>query len=125
MEILEKEGWKLNPNEKIVNAILKRLQKTEGECPCVNPGITKEDRMCPCKEYRENDHCCCKLYIPSDELTLNRQIYNQKILDYIIEFLGKHPYMRFNQMMYILNKTNDYFHEEPWDTYERLKKALQ
>lgn len=59
------------------------------------------------------------------ELDLNRQIYNQKILDYIIEFLGKHPYMRFNQMMYIINGTNDYFNEEPWDTYERLKKALQ
>lgn len=125
MKILEKEGWQLNPNEKVVNAILKRLQKTEGECPCINPGITKEDRMCPCKEYRENDHCCCKLYIQLDELTLNRQIYNQKILDYIIEFLGKHPYMRFNQMMYIINGTKDYFNEKPWDTYERLKKALQ
>jgi len=29
-----KEGWKLNPNEKIVNAILKRIEKCEGECPC-------------------------------------------------------------------------------------------
>jgi hypothetical protein len=33
--------------------------------------------------------------------------------------------MRFNQMMYIINETKDYFNEEPWDTYERLKKALQ
>ena len=124
MEILEKEGWKLNPNEKVVNAILKRLQKTEGECPCMNPGITKEDRMCPCKEYREYNHCCCKLYVPSDELTLNRQIYNQKILDLISETLVKHPDTRFGQCVY-LYKNNDYFHEEPWDTYERLKKALQ
>ena len=61
-----KEGWILNPNDKVVNAIFKRLEVTEGECPCCNPGETKEDRMCPCKEYLENDHCCCKLYIKND-----------------------------------------------------------
>lgn len=61
--ILEKPGWILNPNEKVVNAILKRVEKNDGECPCVNPGETREDRLCPCKEYRENDHCCCKLYV--------------------------------------------------------------
>ena len=53
----------LNPNDKLVNAIFKRLDVTGGECPCDNPGETQEDRVCPCKEYRENDHCCCKLYI--------------------------------------------------------------
>lgn len=65
--IRRKSGWILNPNDKIVNAILKRLEVTEGECPCCNPGETKEDRMCPCKEYLENDHCCCKLYLKEDE----------------------------------------------------------
>lgn len=61
--ILRKPGWQLNPNDKVVNSILKRVEKNDGECPCANPGETKEDRTCPCKEYRENDHCCCKLYI--------------------------------------------------------------
>ena len=70
--IFIKDGWILNPNEKIVNAILKRLKITEGECPCANSGETKEDRMCPCKGYRENDHCCCKLYIKQDDT--NQQI---------------------------------------------------
>lgn len=61
--ILEKEGWQLNPNEKVVNAILKRVEKNDGECPCVNPGETHEDRLCPCKSYVEDDYCCCKLYV--------------------------------------------------------------
>jgi ferredoxin-thioredoxin reductase catalytic subunit len=61
--IYRKEGWDLNPNDKVVNAILKRIQICDGECPCVNPGKTREDRICPCKEYRENDICHCKLYI--------------------------------------------------------------
>ncbi len=65
--IFEKPGWILNPNEKVVNAILKRVEKNDGECPCVNPGETREDRLCPCKEYRENNHCCCKLYIKQDD----------------------------------------------------------
>jgi hypothetical protein len=55
------------------------------------------------------------------EIDLNRQIYNQKILDLITNLLSKHPYIRFNQLMYIINETNDYFNEEPWDTYERIK----
>ena len=61
--ILRKEGWKLNDSDKIVNAILKRIEKCNGECPCDNPGLTHEDRLCPCKEYRENDICYCNLYV--------------------------------------------------------------
>lgn len=62
-EIFIKEGWRLNPNEKVVNAILKRCEKNGGECPCHNTGLTHEDRLCPCREYRENDNCCCSLYV--------------------------------------------------------------
>lgn len=53
----------LNPKDKVVNAILKRCEACGGECPCDNPGETKEDRMCPCKSYIENDKCCCQLYV--------------------------------------------------------------
>ena len=63
IEILRKDGWELNPNDKIVNAILRRCEVNNGECPCVNPGETHEDRLCPCKEYRENDVCHCNLYV--------------------------------------------------------------
>ena len=61
--ILRKPGWQLNPNDKVVNSILKRVEKNDGECPCTNKGETHEDRLCPCKGYREGDHCCCRLYI--------------------------------------------------------------
>lgn len=58
------------------------------------------------------------------ELDINRQIYNQKILDIITNYLSKYSCIRFNQLMYIINETNDYFNEEPWDTYERIKNKL-
>lgn len=63
LTILRKPGWKLNSDDRIVNAIIKRIFKCNGECPCSNPGKTKEDRMCPCKEYREKDICHCTLYV--------------------------------------------------------------
>jgi len=67
IQILRKEGWILNPNDKVVNAILKRCELNNGECPCINPGKTREDRLCPCKEYRENDVCHCTLYIKEND----------------------------------------------------------
>ena len=63
IQILRKEGWQLNSKDKVVNAILKRCEANNGECPCHNTGTTREDRMCPCKNYRENDNCCCGLYV--------------------------------------------------------------
>lgn len=63
MKIYEKEGFELNPNKKIRNAILKGVARNEGKCPCVHTEeCTDEDLICPCKNYRENDICCCKLY---------------------------------------------------------------
>ena len=63
ISILRKKGWILNPNDKIVNAIMKRCELNNFECPCHNPGETHEDRLCSCKEYRENDVCHCNLYV--------------------------------------------------------------
>ena len=60
IEILRKDGWILNPNDKIVNSIIKRCVANNGECPCLNDS---EDKHCPCSNYREKDICCCKLYI--------------------------------------------------------------
>ena len=54
-----KEGWIVNPNEKVVNAIIKRINKNNGNCPCVNDSI---DKHCPCSNYREKDYCCCGLF---------------------------------------------------------------
>lgn len=66
-QIFRKEGWELNPDDKIVNAILKRLEVTGGVCPCDNLGKLLSDRFCPCKNYRENDICHCTLYVKKDE----------------------------------------------------------
>jgi ferredoxin-thioredoxin reductase catalytic subunit len=37
-QIFRKEGWMLNPNDKVVNAILKGVERNNGECPCHNDG---------------------------------------------------------------------------------------
>lgn len=63
IKIHRKEGWQLNPNDKVVDAIINRIEKNNGECPCHNPGVTREERLCPCKSYLEEDKCCCSLYI--------------------------------------------------------------
>lgn len=67
IQILRKKGWKLNPNDKVVNAILNRLEMTGGVCPCDNPEKLLSAKLCPCKEYRENDVCHCTLYVKEDE----------------------------------------------------------
>ena len=58
--ILRKEGWVLNPNDKVVNGILKMIENNDGKCPCMNNSIEKE---CPCSDYRKNDVCHCGLYL--------------------------------------------------------------
>lgn len=55
-----REGWKLNPNEKVVNGILKGINLNDGFCPCANQS---EDKKCPCSNYRLYDKCCCSLYV--------------------------------------------------------------
>jgi ferredoxin-thioredoxin reductase catalytic subunit len=47
--------------------IISRLGKTEGQCPCVKPETYSEDTMCPCKKMREEDYCCCGLYLTEEE----------------------------------------------------------
>lgn len=42
--ILRKVGWDLNPNDKVVNAILKRCEANNGECPCHNDSKTNDVR---------------------------------------------------------------------------------
>lgn len=59
------DGFHLNPNDKIVNGIIKGLNRCDGKCPCYHGNdIPEEDLKCPCKEYRINHHCRCNLYLP-------------------------------------------------------------
>lgn len=54
----------LNPNEKAVAAIRKRLEITGGYCPCISE--QNEDTICPCKKFREEQECCCTLYVEEE-----------------------------------------------------------
>lgn len=64
VQILRKPGWTLNPNDKVVNAIMKRVELNDGECPCDNQS---EDKHCPCTNYTQKDKCCCGLYLKIQE----------------------------------------------------------
>ena len=65
-KILIQEGFQLNPSEKVVSSILKRIEMCNGKCPCYHGDeIPDEDLLCPCKEYRENKHCRCNFYVKS------------------------------------------------------------
>lgn len=58
-----KEGWQLNPNDKVVSSIIKRVEKNNGNCPCKSEA---RDKKCPCSDYREEDNCHCTLYIKKE-----------------------------------------------------------
>ena len=58
-----REGWMLNPNEKIVNGIIKGINRCNGDCPCNNDS---QEKHCPCSNYRTKDKCGCKLYVKQD-----------------------------------------------------------
>lgn len=66
-EFVIKDGWILNPNEKIVNGILKGLKRNNGHCPCHNKYSGTEFDICPCKAYMEEDVCCCHLYLKKED----------------------------------------------------------
>lgn len=68
IQLLRKEGWVLNPDDRVVNAILKRCEANNGECPCHNTGV---DKRCPCSDYRENDICHCNLYLKKDRVVMS------------------------------------------------------
>lgn len=62
--ILRKPGFILNPDDRTVNSIFRLLGKNNGHCPCNNPDKGTDNDICPCRSYREDNHCCCALYVP-------------------------------------------------------------
>jgi ferredoxin-thioredoxin reductase catalytic subunit len=64
-----KEGWKLNPNERIVNGIVQGLGRNDGHCPCHHPERRGND-ICPCTEYLKYDTCYCQLYVKKEQSSL-------------------------------------------------------
>lgn len=66
METLIREGFKLNPDKKAVESIMKAIERNHGKCPCIHPD-NDGDLMCPCDSYRLRDICYCHLYIKENE----------------------------------------------------------
>jgi ferredoxin-thioredoxin reductase catalytic chain len=78
-EYARKRGWKLNPNEKQLNIILRglaRLKNRTGEqyCPCrVRSGDKEQDKIiiCPCiyhgDEIAQEGHCHCNLFFANEQ----------------------------------------------------------
>lgn len=58
------EGFEVN--KKALPKIAKRLIITEGVCPCNHEEwdntTPKEDKLCPCKTFRETNDCHCGLF---------------------------------------------------------------
>lgn len=61
MEILIKDGFTLNPNDKIVSSLTRMIERNNGNCPC--SGNTSKDTHCPCSNYRNHNECTCGLYL--------------------------------------------------------------
>lgn len=65
-KILRLEGFKLNPDDTIVNKIIHRIGKNGGRCP--NEKVEREGHVyCPCSEYLQNNNCICNLYIKEND----------------------------------------------------------
>lgn len=62
IKIFRKAGFTLNPDDKVVNSILKMCEKNDGLCPCHHPD-NDGDTHCPCSGYRLRDKCICGLYL--------------------------------------------------------------
>ena len=65
IEIYRKEGWKLNPNDRVVNAILRRCEKCDGLCPCTHDSenYKNKKKKRPCTENKIKNVCECGLYV--------------------------------------------------------------
>lgn len=59
------KGFRLNTDQKYVDAIIAGVQKKEGHCPCrVNVDDTT---LCPCDDFVENGNCQCNLFVKIED----------------------------------------------------------
>lgn len=67
----------------------------------------------------------CMMKANQDFITQSQQ-HNEQILQLLSEYLrGEGKELRFNQLMFILNQTQDYFYEEPEETLRSFRATLQ
>lgn len=65
-DLMGKKKMMLNPDKTVVERIRNFLKNNGGYCPCT-PERT-EDTKCPCKKFREEQICCCGLYVEKTEV---------------------------------------------------------
>ena len=58
-------GISLNPDKRVLDAILAALKRSNGFCPCRQD--KSPDNMCPCKSHlddiKKDGHCHCSLFV--------------------------------------------------------------
>ena len=55
---------KVNPDKDFVEKFRKKLDETDGYCPCRT--VRNDDTICPCKDFREQEtpgSCHCGLFM--------------------------------------------------------------
>jgi|GEM_PF-3152313 ferredoxin-thioredoxin reductase catalytic subunit len=61
------EAHNMKVNMDVIDRILKRLEVTDGHCPCVPPDQWTDDHICPCKfceeDVAKNGRCHCNLFL--------------------------------------------------------------
>ena len=71
----EKNGFRLNPNKKIVENLIEALIKNEENfgkkyCPCRK--IHRDEIVCPCvyhkEEIKRDGHCHCFLFVSGEHV---------------------------------------------------------
>jgi ferredoxin-thioredoxin reductase catalytic subunit len=65
IDICRKKGWRINPDDALVNDIFRKLYKTNGHCPTKVENRKGHDQ-CPCSAYLQDGVCYCGLYIKED-----------------------------------------------------------
>ena len=57
----EHQGYKLNPDRKVVDLIIEGLKNKDRHCPC---RVQKTpENICSCEEFINTGKCCCKLWV--------------------------------------------------------------
>lgn len=74
-KILRKAGWDLNPDDKVVNNVIRALERNGGHCPYQTKDREGHD-FCPCHDYIVNNKCYCTLYVKLEDLKLNKDESN-------------------------------------------------
>lgn len=58
-------------NRDAIRGIAKGLTRNGGVCPCKheewNENTPLEDKLCPCKTFRDTGNCHCNLYLKKEE----------------------------------------------------------